>query len=105
MGPRSSPAFHVDFPHSRHVNAGVACQNCHGEIQGMERVRTSLALTMGECLACHRAENQKLQLNGKPPRPPHRLRRLPPLRRNHARMEEPRRTAGTHQKNQGRVQR
>jgi len=61
---------HVDFPHSRHVNAGVACQSCHGEIQGMERVEQALALTMGECLACHRLENQKLQLNGKSPAAP-----------------------------------
>ncbi|MBK7292219.1 MAG: cytochrome c3 family protein [Geothrix sp.] len=61
---------HVDFPHSRHVNGGVACQNCHGEIQGMERVEQALALTMGECLTCHRTENQKLQLNGKAPMAP-----------------------------------
>ena len=61
---------YVDFPHSRHVNAGVACQSCHGEIQGMERVEQALSLTMGECLACHRAENQKLQLNGNLPAAP-----------------------------------
>ncbi len=61
---------HVEFPHSRHVNAGVACQSCHGEIQGMERVEQALALTMGECLACHRTENQKSQLNGKRPAAP-----------------------------------
>jgi len=57
---------HVQFPHNRHVNAGVACQACHGEVQGMERVEQARPLNMGECLACHRAENQKLQLNGKP---------------------------------------
>lgn len=61
---------HVDFPHSRHVNAGVACQTCHGEIQGMERVEQALALTMGECLTCHRTENQKMQMNGKWPAAP-----------------------------------
>ena len=61
---------YVDFPHSRHVNAGVACQSCHGEIQGMERIEQALSLTMGECLACHRAENQKLQMNGKLPAAP-----------------------------------
>ncbi len=56
---------HVKFPHNRHVNAGVACQTCHGEIQGMERVEQARTWAMGECLACHRAENQKLQMNGK----------------------------------------
>ncbi len=58
------PAY-VQFPHSRHVNAGVACQTCHGEVQGMERVEQSMALSMGECLACHRSENQKSNLAGK----------------------------------------
>lgn len=58
------PAY-VQFPHSRHVNAGVACQTCHGEVQGMERVEQSMALSMGECLACHRNENQKSNLAGK----------------------------------------
>ena len=56
---------HVVFQHSRHVRMGVACQSCHGEVQGMERVEQALALTMGECLACHRAENLKQQLAGK----------------------------------------
>lgn len=60
----------VKFPHSRHVNAGVVCQTCHGEIQGMERVEQARAWTMGECLACHRAENQKMQMNGKLPAAP-----------------------------------
>jgi len=61
---------HVQFQHSRHINAGVACQSCHGEIQGMERVEQAKPLNMGECLACHRSENQKLQMSGKPPAAP-----------------------------------
>lgn len=56
---------HVQFQHSRHVNAGIACQTCHGEVQGMERVEQARSLTMGECLACHRDENRKSMLNGK----------------------------------------
>ncbi len=29
---------YVHFPHMRHVNAGVTCQMCHGQIQGMAQV-------------------------------------------------------------------
>jgi hypothetical protein len=29
---------YVHFPHMRHVNAGVACQSCHGQVQQMARV-------------------------------------------------------------------
>jgi hypothetical protein len=50
------PSF-VTFDHSRHVNAGVTCQTCHGEIQTMERVRQIPDLTMGWCVNCHRDVN------------------------------------------------
>jgi len=59
------PAF-AYFDHSRHVNAGVACQKCHGEIQTMDAVFQANALTMGECLTCHRDTNLKLVQSGKP---------------------------------------
>lgn len=49
---------HAHFPHMRHVNAGLECQECHGEVQ------TDLVLTernpvwggdnMGWCVECHR---------------------------------------------------
>jgi len=61
---------HVTFPHSRHIQAGVACQSCHGEVQGMERVEQAKAQAMGECLTCHRAENKKQLLSGKAPQAP-----------------------------------
>jgi len=51
---------HVFFTHQRHVLAGVRCQACHGEVEGMEAVRQVSPLTMGWCLECHRhkqAEN------------------------------------------------
>lgn len=58
------PAF-VQFPHSRHVQAGIACQACHGEVQGMDKVEQHLALTMGECLNCHRNQNRLAQQEGR----------------------------------------
>ncbi len=48
---------HVRFPHMRHVNAGVTCQTCHGDVQEMG-VLESMApesgqLLMGWCVSCH----------------------------------------------------
>ena len=48
---------HAVFDHSRHVNTGVTCQQCHGPIETMDRVERANALTMGFCVNCHRAEN------------------------------------------------
>jgi len=58
------PSF-VSFDHSRHVNAGVTCQTCHGPIETMERVRQIPDLTMGWCVNCHRDVNTT-GVNGKP---------------------------------------
>ena len=44
---------YVHFPHMRHVNAGVACQSCHGNIQDMQRVGQVASLNMGWCINCH----------------------------------------------------
>ncbi len=49
----------VYFNHSAHVNAGVECQTCHGEVQTMERVRQVNDLSMGWCVNCHRQVNQE----------------------------------------------
>lgn len=45
------------FDHRPHVNAGVACQKCHGPVETMERVRQVENLTMGWCVNCHRDVN------------------------------------------------
>jgi hypothetical protein len=58
---------YVQFKHFRHINAGVECQECHGQVQEMNRVyltpdtvlRPSSAflpaakLEMGWCMDCH----------------------------------------------------
>src|SRR6185503_2063084 len=44
---------YVHFPHMRHVNAGVACQSCHGQVQQMARVYQASSLNMGWCVNCH----------------------------------------------------
>lgn len=48
---------YVQFPHMRHVNAGVSCQTCHGEVQEMPRVFQYSSLNMGWCVSCH-VENE-----------------------------------------------
>ena len=52
----------VYFNHSQHVQSGVACQRCHGEVEKMDRVGQVKPLTMGWCLGCHR-ENAHVPTN------------------------------------------
>ncbi len=43
------------FNHQQHVKvAGLACENCHGDIKEMEVVQQASLLTMGWCIDCHR---------------------------------------------------
>jgi hypothetical protein len=44
---------YVQFPHMRHVNSGVGCQECHGQIQTMMQVEQFATLDMGWCVGCH----------------------------------------------------
>lgn len=43
------------FNHSQHVRVGnISCQECHGAIETMPRVKQVKTLEMGWCLECHR---------------------------------------------------
>lgn len=44
----------VYFNHSAHINAGVGCISCHGNVTQMEIITLSEPLSMGWCLDCHR---------------------------------------------------
>ena len=46
------------FDHRAHVQAGVACQKCHGSVETMERIRQVEDLSMGWCVNCHREVNR-----------------------------------------------
>ena len=46
------------FNHSVHVNTGIDCESCHGNIREMEVVQQVKSFTMNACLDCHR-EPQK----------------------------------------------
>ena len=45
------------FNHAQHVKAGkVSCQECHGKVEEMNRVKQVNDLSMGWCLDCHRTK-------------------------------------------------
>ena len=44
----------VYFNHSVHVNSGLDCVNCHGDVASMDGDRQVVEFTMAACLNCHR---------------------------------------------------
>ena len=51
----------VYFNHSVHVNRGISCVHCHGQINQMEEVRHAKPLSMSFCLDCHRDPAAKIR--------------------------------------------
>jgi hypothetical protein len=51
---------HVYFDHSIHVNKGVSCTTCHGEVRQMALMAKGEPLTMRWCLDCHRDPGPRL---------------------------------------------
>ena len=49
------------FNHSAHVNRGVSCVSCHGQINRMDVVYQDQPQGMAWCLECHRAPENKLR--------------------------------------------
>jgi hypothetical protein len=52
---------YVYFNHSVHVNRGVSCVECHGQINHMDEVYHAKPLSMKFCLNCHRDPAQHLR--------------------------------------------
>ena len=52
---------YVYFNHSVHVNRGVSCVECHGQINQMDEVAQSKPLSMSYCLSCHRDPAARLR--------------------------------------------
>ncbi len=55
-----SPDY-VYFNHSAHVNRGISCQSCHGDVNKMEVVYQAESHSMGWCLDCHRNPEENLR--------------------------------------------
>jgi hypothetical protein len=49
------------FDHSIHVNKGIGCSTCHGQVNQMPLVWQASSLQMEWCLACHRQPEQFLR--------------------------------------------
>jgi hypothetical protein len=45
---------YVYFNHAVHVNRGIGCVECHGQINEMQVVTHAKSLSMDFCLTCHR---------------------------------------------------
>ena len=56
---------HVYFDHRPHVNAGILCQTCHGEVQTMPVVYQYMSMRMSNCLGCHRDPKDALPADSK----------------------------------------
>ena len=57
-----TPDF-VYFNHSVHVNRGISCVHCHGQINKMDEVYHAKPFSMGFCLDCHREPEAKIRPN------------------------------------------
>lgn len=47
------------FPHNAHIRNQLACSECHGAVEDMDRVYQVSSLKMGWCLECHMGEGQE----------------------------------------------
>jgi hypothetical protein len=54
-------ADYAYFDHSAHLNAGVGCASCHGNVAQMVEVMQVEPLSMGWCLECHRNPDEHLR--------------------------------------------
>jgi hypothetical protein len=52
---------YVYFNHAVHVNRGISCVECHGQIDKMEEVYHAKPFSMSFCLDCHRDPAAKIR--------------------------------------------
>jgi hypothetical protein len=45
---------HVQFVHAPHIQRGISCSTCHGDVGSMEVVKQVRNLKMRDCVDCHR---------------------------------------------------
>jgi hypothetical protein len=55
------PGF-VYFHHGVHIQAGLPCARCHGEVEDMPRGMRAKEMTMNFCLDCHRKRQGNRQI-------------------------------------------
>jgi hypothetical protein len=52
---------YVYFNHSVHVNRGISCVHCHGQVNKMDEVKHAQPFSMSFCLDCHRNPAAKIR--------------------------------------------
>lgn len=52
---------YVYFHHDVHVNAGVGCETCHGQVDTMPLMNRAQTFTMSWCLDCHQDPAPRLR--------------------------------------------
>lgn len=52
-------AEHVVFNHERHIKKEIACSECHGVVETMDRIK-GVNFKMGFCINCHEKKNANL---------------------------------------------
>ena len=52
---------YVYFNHSAHVNSGISCVECHGQINQMETVYQAKPMNMAWCIQCHRDPTDRIR--------------------------------------------
>jgi hypothetical protein len=52
---------YVYFDHSVHVNRGISCYSCHGQVNEMNVVSHAKSHSMAFCLDCHRAPENHIR--------------------------------------------
>src|ERR1019366_8841572 len=53
----------VFFSHAKHVNANVACADCHGPVETRDVLAKEKSTSMVACVDCHRARNAPVTCN------------------------------------------
>jgi hypothetical protein len=52
---------YAQFPHAPHLQAGVGCSSCHGNVKAMDEIQQVEPLSMAWCLDCHRDPGRHLR--------------------------------------------
>ena len=50
---------HVLFNHQRHIKKEIACRECHGDVESMDRIK-GVRFEMGFCIECHKKKEANL---------------------------------------------
>ncbi|MGD9318861.1 MAG: cytochrome c3 family protein [Desulfobacteraceae bacterium] len=52
-------AEHVVFNHKRHIKKQIACPECHGAVETMDRIK-GVNFKMGFCITCHKKKKANM---------------------------------------------